>query len=93
MAKANERLKREIVERRKAEKEKEGLIVDLKKALSEVKKLSGLLPICASCKSIRTHEGEWLTPEEYFTRRYDYLFTHSFCGDCRNKLYPDFNRS
>ncbi len=60
----------------------------LKKALSEVKKLSGLLPICASCKKIRDDKGYWNQIEEYIRARSEAEFTHSICGDCANKLYP-----
>ncbi len=49
----------EVAERKKSEQEKERLIVELQQALAEVKKLSGLLPICASCKRIRDDQGYW----------------------------------
>ncbi len=50
-------VERDITERKWAEKERESLISELQKALSEVKKLSGLLPICSSCKKIRDDKG------------------------------------
>ena len=43
---------------------KEKLIVDLQNALAEVKKLSGMLPICSSCKKIRDDEGYWQALDE-----------------------------
>lgn len=46
----NELLKEEIVERKRMETERDKLIVELQRALAEVKQLSGLLPICSSCK-------------------------------------------
>ena len=52
-------LQLENIERKKAEVEKEAVIIELRKALDDVKKLSGLLPICASCKKIRDDEGYW----------------------------------
>jgi PAS domain-containing protein len=48
---------RDITDRKKAEEERENLILDLRDALSKVKTLSGMLPICASCKKIRNDEG------------------------------------
>jgi PAS domain-containing protein len=50
---------RDISERKRAEQERESLVLQLRQALAEVKKLSGLLPICASCKKIRDDKGYW----------------------------------
>ena len=44
---------RDITRTKQAEKEREELIIELKDALSEVKTLCGLLPMCAKCKKIR----------------------------------------
>lgn len=89
LAIANERLKNEILEHKRAEKEKENLIVELQKALSEVKKLSGFLPICASCKKIRDDEGYWQQIESYIMDRSEAQFSHGICPDCARKLYPE----
>ena len=64
----------------------------LKKALSEVKKLSGLLPICASCKKIRDSQGYWNQIEAYIRERSEAEFTHSICEECAEKLYPGFTQ-
>lgn len=69
--------------------EREQLIEDLQKALSEVKTLSGLLPICSSCKKIRNDQGYWEQLENYFRKHSDILFTHGICPECMKKLYPD----
>jgi len=63
---------------------------ELNNALSEVKKLSGLLPICASCKKIRDDKGYWNQIEEYIRDHSEAEFTHSICNECAEKLYPDF---
>lgn len=63
---------------------------DLKNALLEVRKLSGFLPICSSCKKIRDDRGYWNQIEEYITQHSDVDFSHSICPDCAKKLYPDF---
>ncbi len=55
----------DISERKKFEEEKEKLIVELQKALGEIKTLSGFLPICASCKKIRDDKGYWNQIESY----------------------------
>jgi transcriptional regulator with GAF, ATPase, and Fis domain len=78
-----------FIERKRAEAEKEKLIVQLQKALSEVKQLSGLLPICASCKKIRDDKGYWNQIETYIRDRSEAEFTHGICPDCFKKLYPD----
>jgi PAS domain S-box-containing protein len=90
LAEANGQLQREIAERRKTEAEKEKLIVDLKKALKEVKKLSGLLPICASCKKIRDDKGYWNQLEDYIRKHSEAEFSHGVCPDCAKRLYPEF---
>lgn len=83
-----ELLRREIAERKRTEEERNKLIDELKKALSEVKRLSGLLPICSSCKKIRDDEGYWRQIEQYIGERSEAEFTHGFCPDCAEKLYP-----
>ena len=80
---------REMTIRKYAEKEKEKLILDLKKALSDVKQLSGLLPICASCKNIRDDKGYWKQIEGYISDHSDAEFSHSICPECAIKLYPE----
>ena len=69
---------------------KEKLILDLQDALSEVKKLSGMLPICSSCKKIRDDEGYWQQIEEYIRNHSEADFTHGICNDCVKELYPEF---
>lgn len=81
---------RDITERRQVENERERLISELQKALSEVKKLSGLLPICASCKNIRDDKGYWKQIESYISDRSEAEFSHGICPDCAKKLYPEF---
>jgi len=74
----------------KAEKlAREELIIDLQKALADVKTLSGMLPICAWCKKIRDDEGYWQKIEAYFKSHSDLDFTHGICNDCAKKQYPD----
>ena len=54
-----------------------------------VKKLSGLLPICASCKSIRDDQGYWQQIEAYIGEHSEAQFSHSVCPKCAKKLYPE----
>jgi PAS domain S-box-containing protein len=79
----------DISQRHAAQQEKERLIAELRGALSHAKQLSGLLPICSSCKKIRDDHGEWNPLEVYIQQRSDASFTHSFCPDCVRRLYPE----
>lgn len=63
---------------------------ELQEALSEVKLLSGFLPICASCKKIRDDRGYWNQIESYIQSHSQARFSHGICPDCLRKLYPDF---
>jgi len=79
----------DVTERRKAEDERERLIVELQKALAEVKQLSGLLPICASCKRVRDDTGYWNQIDVYIRSHADVQFSHGICPECMARLYPD----
>ncbi|HYK82785.1 MAG TPA: hypothetical protein VEU55_06530 [Gemmatimonadales bacterium] len=58
----------------------------LREALSNVKALSGLLPICASCKKIRDDRGYWNQIEVYIRDHSEADFSHGLCPDCLQKL-------
>ena len=62
---------------------------DLTKVILEVKKLSGLLPICAHCNKIRDDEGYWQKVEHYISAHSEAEFTHGLCPDCLKELYPE----
>ncbi len=87
--KANRQLKQEIADRVAIEKERKKLINELQDSLQKVKMLSGLLPICASCKKIRDDEGYWSQIESYIRDRSEAQFSHSICPECAKKLYPE----
>jgi len=82
LVKANSRLEEDVNERQR-------LINELEKALSKVKTLSGLLPICSSCKRIRDDKGYWNQIESYIHKHSEAEFSHSICPDCVKKLYPE----
>lgn len=84
----NARLQSELGERKRVEAEREKLITKLQEALARVKALSGLLPICASCKKIRDDQGYWHQVEVYVRDHSDADFSHSLCPDCAKRLYP-----
>jgi DNA-binding NtrC family response regulator len=91
LAPAIERALREADERRRrkaAEAERERLIHELQDALAKVKTLSGLLPICSSCKKIRDDKGYWSRVEIFLSEHSAARLTHGICPDCAERLYP-----
>lgn len=81
----------DVTERKKAEDAREELIVQLQNALNDVKKLSGFIPICASCKNIRDDKGFWNELEAYISEHSEAEFSHGICPDCAKKLYSEYN--
>jgi len=67
-------------------------VTELEDALDNVKQLSGLLPICASCKKIRDDRGYWTQIESYIREHSEAEFSHSICPDCVRKLYGDLGK-
>jgi len=72
------------------EMERERLIHELQGTLSQVRKLSGMLPICASCKKIRDDKGYWTQIEAYIRDHSEAEFSHGICPECMKKLYPEY---
>jgi Type IV pili methyl-accepting chemotaxis transducer N-term len=64
------------------------LIENLEVAMAKVKLLHGMLPICASCKKIRSDGGYWMQIEDYIEKNSEAEFTHSICPGCEEELYP-----
>jgi hypothetical protein len=56
----------------------------------KVRVLEGILPICASCKRIRTEKGGYEQIEEYITEHSEASFSHGICPECAKKLYPEY---
>ena len=61
----------------------------LLKATEKIKTLSGLLPICASCKKIRDDKGYWNQLETYIQKHSHASFSHGICPDCSDEIYGD----
>ena len=83
----------DITEQKRLEEQRERLIADLRNALTHIKTLRGLLPICAACKKIRDNHGYWKQIEEYISDHSDAKFSHGICPECRQKLYPKWSSS
>ena len=63
------------------------LIVKLQEALHQVQLLSGLLPICASCKRIKDKREAWQPLEVYIQAHSE---ANGLCPECLRKLYPEY---
>ncbi len=82
----------------KTNKELRWKIEELEAAMSHIKKLEGLVPICANCKKMRMEESDpqdpqsWISMEKYITERTEASFTHGLCPECVKKMYGDVLR-
>lgn len=79
----------DITDRKRSEEERDRLISELREAVSKIRTLSGLLPICSSCKKIRDDKGYWRQIESYIQEHSEAEFTHGICPACARKLYPE----
>lgn len=83
----NEQLQATVLEQAETIRHREALIADLTQALLDVRTLTGILPICASCKQIR-HQGDaWTSLEHYICTHSNATFSHGLCPDCITHLY------
>ena len=80
----------DISESKKFQTEREEMISQLQTALSNVKTLTGLLPMCSWCKKIRDDQGTWSEVEVYVKQRSNADFTHGVCPDCQTKIRKGF---
>jgi GAF domain-containing protein len=80
------RLGKSLAARDRAEGEKERTLQELKAAMTNVRTLEGLLPICLSCKKIQDPRGIW-QPFEYYVRAHsEARVTHKICPDCSKAI-------
>jgi len=64
---------------------------ELEEALAKIKTLRGLIPICASCKKIRSDKGYWQQLEDYLTEHSEADFTHGICPECLEQMEVQLN--
>jgi PAS domain S-box-containing protein len=80
---------RNITDRKKAEAD---LLLEkgkLQEAILEIKKLSGMLPICSHCKNIRDDKGYWNQIENYIEKHSEAEFSHGLCPKCIDEIYGE----
>ena len=66
-------------------------VTELQDALSKVKQLTGLLPICSYCKRIRSDQNYWEQVDSYITQHSDAQFTHGICPSCYDAVRAKLN--
>jgi len=68
-------------------------VVELESALSRVKQLQGLLPICSYCKKVRDDQNYWTQVDSYISKHAEVEFSHSICPSCYDQFVkPQLNR-
>ena len=66
---------------------------ELEDALTRVKQLQGLLPICSYCKKIRNDRNYWEQVDAYVASHSEAQFSHGVCPDCYEvHLRPQLER-
>jgi len=77
---------RDITDAKRAEAEREQLVLELQEALNEVESLQEILPICSYCRKIRDDKNYWQTVESYLLKHTGSRFSHSICPSCMNNV-------
>jgi len=67
-------------------------VVYMSRLIASLRTLSGLLPICATCKRVRDDQGYWTQIEAYISDRSSAEFSHGICPECTDKFYRDYRR-
>jgi hypothetical protein len=83
----------QFMARLESDARREDLVRQLQETLARVKVLTGMLPMCASCKKIRDDKGRWNALEQYITSHTDAAVTHGICPECAARLYPSLTNS
>lgn len=81
----------QFVERKHLAEETAALIRELQAKAADTKTIQGLLPICATCKRIRTPHGEWQEVEHFIQNHSTAQFSHTVCSACARQIHPDWD--
>jgi len=79
---------KEITDRRRMEEQLQLRLTELEAALAHVKRLQGIIPICAHCHSVRRDPENWQRLEAYVSEHSEAQFSHGICPACLEKHYP-----
>lgn len=58
------------------------------KALTELRTLRGIIPVCSGCSSVRVGDDQWQALQSYVAAHTDAEFSHGLCPGCQTRLYP-----
>lgn len=64
-------------------------VQELQEAMSHIRILQGILPICMHCHKIRNDQESWQRVDNYIQEHSDAQFSHSICPECLEKYYPE----
>jgi PAS domain S-box-containing protein len=81
---------RDISRQKQAEFERQQLIQSLMATSKQIRTLTGLLPMCATCKRIRDDKGYWQQVEAYISQHSEVTFSHSICPACAEQYEREF---
>jgi sigma-B regulation protein RsbU (phosphoserine phosphatase) len=84
---------RDISRQKQTEYERQQLIQGLMAASKQVRTLSGLLPMCATCKRVRDDKGYWQQVEAYVAQHSEITFSHSICPTCAGEYERQFEHT
>ena len=68
-------------------------VYELETALSQVKQLQGMLPICSYCKKIRDEQNYWQRVDSYLTEHTDVMFSHGICPGCYERVAMELKQT
>lgn len=73
-----------------SEQEREKLIFLLQEALTAIKALHGIIPICSFCRKVRDDKGIWQRLVAYINEHTDARVSHGLCDECLRREYPEY---
>lgn len=78
-------------ERKRAAKQQQRLIDELREANARITTLSDMTPICPHCKRVRTSASGWTSLQDYLDEAPDLRISHALCPQCARSVYPEFH--
>jgi PAS domain S-box-containing protein len=79
---------KDITDRRRMESELTERLGELEAALAHVKRLQGIIPICAHCHSVRRDPETWQHLDSYVAEHSEAQFSHGICPACLERHFP-----
>ncbi|MBM2816220.1 MAG: hypothetical protein HW421_2982 [Ignavibacteria bacterium] len=80
----------DISQRKILEKQRDEQLEKYSGVLTDMKTLTGVIPICTSCKKLRDENNNWHTIEDFITKFSLAQLSHGVCPDCATTIYPEY---